>query len=193
MLIGALITRITKEIINPLIVLVFLSGIAAFGWGIVLYLGAQGSDEKTQKAKKIMWWGIVGLFVLVSMWGAVYLLCDFFGTCSRAGFRFPGMRNFYFGDTGGNGGNGGGEGGGDGGDGGDGSGGGIDCSKDITEMTDTECNFCYHGGLSCATTLTPAEQAICLNGQSRCEPCLHYLDEGNPRAYVKCVKNILGF
>ncbi|GEM_PF-1767993 len=184
MTIGALLTRITQEIVNPLIVLVFLLAVVAFGWGIVMYLAAQGSDERVEKAKKIMWWGIIGMFVLMSVWGVVYLLCDFFGTCNKAGFLFPGGGgNVYFGGGDFNSGNTGIN---------PGGGGGIDCSKDITEMTSGECAYCYPGGLSCNDTLTPSEQAAC-NNQARCEPCLHFLDEGNPRAYTKCVKNILGF
>lgn len=187
MTIGALLTRITQEIVNPLIVLVFLLAVVAFGWGIVMYLGAQGSDDRVEKAKKIMWWGIIGMFVLMSVWGVVYLLCDFFGTCTnKAGLSLP---NFPSGgmliDPGA----------GAGGiidPGGGTTSSGIDCSKEIEEMTSRECTYCYPGGLSCGDTLTSAEQTAC-NNQTRCEPCLHFLDEGKPRAYSKCVKNILGF
>ncbi len=162
-ILGDLLTRITSEIVNPLIVLVFLLAVAAFGWGIVMYLAAQGSDDKVQKGKKIMWWGIIGMFVLASMWGMVYLLCDFFGTCRRSGsfsgfppggvIVDPGGGNINPGDV-------------------------IISPGDINP-----------GG---GTVLTPAEQAAC-SDRARCEPCAHFLDEGNPRAYVKCVKDILGF
>lgn len=70
------------ELVNPFIILVFALGIVAFGWGAVMYLsGSQGSDERTGKARKIMFWAIVGMFFLASMWGIVGLLCNFFGTC----------------------------------------------------------------------------------------------------------------
>ncbi len=194
MILADLLIRITREILNPLIVLVFLLAVVAFGWGMVMYLSAQGSDEKVQKGKKIMWFGIIGMFVLLSMWGVVFLLCDFFGTCPRTGFLFfgsssKGGSSSYRIDS---------PGGSmmiDPGNGAEGiiDSGSIDCSVDITEMTDAQCNYCYPGGLSCSTALTPTEQTGCLNNQARCEPCLHFLDEGNPRAYVKCVKNILGF
>jgi hypothetical protein len=87
MFFGQLIARIMQEIINPLIVLVFLIAVAAFGWGMVRYFAAgQGSDQRVHDAKKIMWWGVIGMFVLASMWGIVFLLCDFFGTCQPRGF-----------------------------------------------------------------------------------------------------------
>lgn len=74
--------KIRTQIINPFIVLVFVLGIVAFGWGVVMYLTAsQGSDERAGKAKRMMFWAIVGLFFLASMWGVVNLLCDFFDTC----------------------------------------------------------------------------------------------------------------
>ncbi len=169
--------RITGEIVNPLIVLVFLLAVVAFGWGMVMYLAAQGSDDKVQKGKKIMWFGIIGMFILASMWGVVFLLCDFFETCVRTRF-FPNFPTgiiappppgpstcnppaippcFCDGD------------------------GNYHCPEEFPDNPDNP------------VTLTVQEQIACLNSPSICEPCRHFLDEGNPRAYVRCVKNRLGF
>ena len=76
--------NIRNELVNPFIILVFVLGIVAFGWGAVMYLSAsQGSDERTTKAKQMMFWAIIGLFFLASMWGIVNLFCNFFGTCTQ--------------------------------------------------------------------------------------------------------------
>ena len=169
-----LLIRITQEILNPLIVLVFLLAVAAFGWGMVMYLGAQGSDEKVQKSKKIMWFCIIGMFVLISVWGSVYLLCDFFGTCAPGKFSFPSFSP---------------------------SGQLVNPRGTIVtpqgEMLIDQDFLEGIGGSPPSgvgiTTLTPTQQTACLNSPSVCEPCLHFLNEGNPRGYVKCVKKILGF
>ena len=82
MTVEGLIVRITKEILNPLIVLLFAVATLMFAWGIIQYvLGSQGSDQKVEQGKKAMMWGIIGMFIMASAWGFVKILCDFFETC----------------------------------------------------------------------------------------------------------------
>ena len=83
-----ILVNITTQILNPLIVLLFALATVLFGWGVVRYIiGSQGgSDATVTKAKDIMVWGIIGMFIMASAWGIVFLLCDFFGTCPNAGF-----------------------------------------------------------------------------------------------------------
>ena len=58
-----------------------------FGWGVVQYiLGGAQSGDRTQKAKSIMIYGIIGMFIMASAWGIVSLLCNFFGTCDKIEF-----------------------------------------------------------------------------------------------------------
>ena len=94
-----LIAKITSQILNPLIVLLFALATVLFGWGVVRYImGSQGgSDATVTKAKDIMVWGIIGMFIMASAWGVVYLLCDFFGTCGNIGFSnsTPGNSQFF--------------------------------------------------------------------------------------------------
>ena len=78
-------TDVGVNIINDLILV--LSGIALllFLWGLVgvLYnMGETDTDyEKTRtEAKQRMVWGLVGLFVFISVWGILALLATMFGT-----------------------------------------------------------------------------------------------------------------
>jgi uncharacterized membrane protein YidH (DUF202 family) len=51
----------------------------AFLWGILKYL-VSGSDEKQrEESKMFMLWGIIGLAVMVSVWGLVSILANLFG------------------------------------------------------------------------------------------------------------------
>lgn len=52
---------------------ILLSGIAllVFMWGLVKFIAAQGSETAKTDAKKIMVWGLIALFVLVSVWGII--------------------------------------------------------------------------------------------------------------------------
>jgi hypothetical protein len=44
----------------------------------VKFIFAQGSEEAKADAKKIMLWGIVALFVMVSVWGLVRFIGNAF-------------------------------------------------------------------------------------------------------------------
>ena len=59
------------QLATPIVV-----GIAllAFFWGLVKFIFAQGNEESKADAKKIMLWGIIALFVMISVWGLVEFL-----------------------------------------------------------------------------------------------------------------------
>ena len=48
----------------------------AFFWGLARYIFNAGSDEAKKEGRNIMIWGIVALFVMVSVWGLVRFLGD---------------------------------------------------------------------------------------------------------------------
>ncbi|MBP9749430.1 MAG: hypothetical protein KBD21_01770 [Candidatus Pacebacteria bacterium] len=53
--------------------------LALFIWGGVVMLASQGSDESRKEGQTRMLWGLIALFVLVSVWGLVQLVQVFFG------------------------------------------------------------------------------------------------------------------
>ena len=78
-----LLQRIGVELINPIIVFLFILATLIFVWGIVLYvIGSQGDGNKLKTARDILLWGLVGMFIMSSAWGIVNLFCNFFDTCS---------------------------------------------------------------------------------------------------------------
>ena len=51
-----------------------------FFWGLAKFILKAGGDEKArEEGKQVMKWGIVALFVLVSIWGIVLFLRSEFG------------------------------------------------------------------------------------------------------------------
>lgn len=76
-----LVQRIIELVINPLIMLLMVVGTVVFLWGLVEFLMSPDNEEKRSTGKQHMMWGIIGLFLMASAWGIVYVLCDFFGTC----------------------------------------------------------------------------------------------------------------
>jgi hypothetical protein len=67
---------LVKSIIPFLITL----AVVAFIWGIIQYfLSPADNEEKRKKGKTFIIWGLIGLFVMISIWGLVGLLSDTFG------------------------------------------------------------------------------------------------------------------
>jgi hypothetical protein len=67
--------------IEQLVVVVFALSLIVFLWGIFKYIFlSQGEEKNLEQAKSYILYGIIGLFVMVSVWGIVNLLNrSFFG------------------------------------------------------------------------------------------------------------------
>jgi len=61
------------DIALPIVVGLALLG---FFWGLALFIFAAGDEGKKDEAKSKMIWGIVALFVMVSVWGLVRFVGD---------------------------------------------------------------------------------------------------------------------
>lgn len=66
--------------IDPMILIVFTAGFLLFVWGIVEFLlslreGGEGQSE----GKQHMLWGIIGMLVMVSVYGIISLIDNTFG------------------------------------------------------------------------------------------------------------------
>lgn len=55
---------------------ILLVGVAVliFMWGVIKFVAAAGDEEKRKEGKTFMLWGIIGIFVLVSVWALVRVL-----------------------------------------------------------------------------------------------------------------------
>lgn len=73
--IPSMLQSITRFIGGVLIPLVFALAFLAFIWGLFLYFIAGGADEeKRAQGKQLAIWGVVGFFVMVSVWGLVNII-----------------------------------------------------------------------------------------------------------------------
>lgn len=67
-------------LINPLIGLLTGLAVLAFVWGIVKYIAAAGDGKGKEDSRKMIIYGVIGLFVLFSFWGIVrFITTDIFG------------------------------------------------------------------------------------------------------------------
>ena len=79
MTIAGIINKITTQILNPVVILLFVLATIMFLWGVIQYvIGSQGDTGKLEKAKSVILYGIIGMFIMASAWGIVGILQNFF-------------------------------------------------------------------------------------------------------------------
>jgi hypothetical protein len=66
-------------IYSSIIPLLFSLAVAGFIWGVIQYFLNPENEENRKKGKSYMLWGIVSLFVMISMWGLVAVIGNTFG------------------------------------------------------------------------------------------------------------------
>lgn len=54
-----------------IIYILFTLAIVVFFWGIVIFIAHAGDEKAVQEGKGFIVWGMVGIFVMVSIWGIV--------------------------------------------------------------------------------------------------------------------------
>ena len=64
---------------NSVIPLIVALAVAMFMWGVVQYVINSDEEAKKEKGKQFMIWGIIGLVVMVGVWGLVKILGSTFG------------------------------------------------------------------------------------------------------------------
>ena len=76
--IETLITSIGRVVALALPIVVAIA-LLVFFWGLVKFIFAQGNEESKADAKRIMLWGIIALFVMISVWGLVLFVGNALG------------------------------------------------------------------------------------------------------------------
>ena len=64
----------TTDVVRQIVVVLFILAVVVFAWGIVKMISAAGNTEKVKQAKGILWWGIIGMFVLATIGGIIAFL-----------------------------------------------------------------------------------------------------------------------
>ncbi len=69
-----------QEIINIIVYMLMSVATVVFLWGIVKYIMSAGDEKGKEGSKGIIKVGIIGLFLMVSIWGIVKILTSTFVT-----------------------------------------------------------------------------------------------------------------
>jgi len=73
------IARINQHILNPLIILLFAVAVMMLIWGINEFIEGVNTDDGRAKGKRHIVWGLVGMFVMISVYGIIRLIINTFG------------------------------------------------------------------------------------------------------------------
>jgi uncharacterized membrane protein len=74
-------------LIGALIPVVIALGLLLFIWGMVQFIFASGDEAAKEEGKRKMIWGVITLFVIVSVWGLVALLNQLTGVGQGAVYQ----------------------------------------------------------------------------------------------------------
>src|SRR3989344_3491586 len=77
---------VINTINNVLVPVLFAVAFIVFLWGAFkTFILGQGSDESKEAGKSLMLWGLIGFFVMVSIWGLVNILTGTISFGNNAG------------------------------------------------------------------------------------------------------------
>ncbi len=82
------------HLINRVLVpVIFAVSFLAFLWGIArAYIISRGNEEELKKGHALIFWGIIGFVVMLSLWGLVNIVANSFGL---QGFGAPPLPTSY--------------------------------------------------------------------------------------------------
>lgn len=65
----------------------FLGAVAflVFVWGVARFIRSAGSEKEIKDSKNLLIWGVIGLFLLVTIWGIISFMKNEFGFGSDVG------------------------------------------------------------------------------------------------------------
>ncbi|GEM_PF-3880132 len=89
---SAPINTILTNVLNLLTLLIqilIVSAIIVFGWGVVRLMFNPTNPQKIAQAKQIIFFGLIGLFVLASMYGIIFFIKTYLGVPDNTPIQAP--------------------------------------------------------------------------------------------------------
>lgn len=70
--------KVNQFILNPVILLLFVVALVCFFWGLFQFIGNAGSDEGRETGKRNIVWGVIGMFIMVAVFGIIKIVLKTF-------------------------------------------------------------------------------------------------------------------
>ena len=74
----SLLNTTKMSVLKPLVGIIMTLALVYFFWGLVKYLQSIGDETKRKEGATMMTYGVIALFVMVSVWGLVNVLKNTF-------------------------------------------------------------------------------------------------------------------
>ena len=78
-----LIFDINKTVLNPLIQFAFIVAFVFFIWGVMQFIRNANNAEERKKGQDHMIWGVIGLVIMLGVYGIVNILINTFGLSKK--------------------------------------------------------------------------------------------------------------
>lgn len=75
---NGLVNTAVTNVLNPLAYLLVGTGVVYFLAGVLKYVRPSSDEKQREEGRKMMFYGIIALFVMVSVWGLVRVLAGTF-------------------------------------------------------------------------------------------------------------------
>ena len=66
---GEIVQQLYVVVVRPIMYFLIVLGIAVFVWGLIEFIASAGSDEGRQKGKQHIMWGLIGVTIMISVFG----------------------------------------------------------------------------------------------------------------------------
>lgn len=76
------ILTVLRNLLDTIVPILIVLALIFFIWGVAQYIMASGDAEAQKSARNTMIWGVVALFVIVSVWGLIAVLQSTFSVGS---------------------------------------------------------------------------------------------------------------
>lgn len=70
---------INRTVLNPLIQFAFIVAFVVFIWGVMQFIRNANSPEERKKGQDHMMWGIIGLVIMLGVFGIITIITRTFG------------------------------------------------------------------------------------------------------------------
>ncbi len=78
------IKNVNSAILNPLIILAFTVALFVFLYGVFQFVRGGDSGESREEGRRHMFWGVFGLFIMISAFGIINLIANSIGVDTSA-------------------------------------------------------------------------------------------------------------
>ena len=73
---GNAVDPIIRNIVDPVVTLMFAVALVVFAYGVLQVVWGSAEGDARGNAKKAMLGGILGMFIMLSAWGIIYLISN---------------------------------------------------------------------------------------------------------------------